>query len=213
VAWLAYIYCLANPETGQVRYVGKTNDPKKRIAAHLSNKAERARPKVCWIDSLIKKGLTPSMEVIEVVECESDADWQDAERFWIAYFKFLGFRLLNLDGGGLSGKKLSEETKIKISLNHGGLGTIRGHKVSAKRYIDRKLIAKGLPPSCERWSEGHLKKMSEKRKLRKEKPESNQKRSAALSGKSKTPEHAKNISEGQKKLNAQRRYLLEFSLV
>lgn len=51
------------------------------------------------------------MEIIEITD-----DWQSAERFYISYFRFLGFRLTNHDGGGNHGYTKSEETKRKIAI-------------------------------------------------------------------------------------------------
>lgn len=55
------------------------------------------------------------MEPIETISDSNDTDWQDTERFWISYLKFLGCKLTNGDIGGLSGTRHTEETKRKIS--------------------------------------------------------------------------------------------------
>jgi hypothetical protein len=55
------------------------------------------------------------MEILEELFNSDDVDWQEAERFWVAYLRFLGCRLTNLDGGGNSGKQVTEETRAKMS--------------------------------------------------------------------------------------------------
>lgn len=40
-----FIYTLSDPDTGLVRYIGKTNDIKKRFSKHLSNNSLSASTK------------------------------------------------------------------------------------------------------------------------------------------------------------------------
>lgn len=115
---LAYIYTLSNPITKEVRYVGKTNNPHSRFSAHLTDKQDTK--KTAWIRSLEKQGLKPEMEILEEMPHEPDSLWQEAERFYISYFRFLGMRLTNADDGGASGCKRDEETKKKISASNMG---------------------------------------------------------------------------------------------
>lgn len=89
----SFIYILCHPITGELRYVGKANNPRQRLSSHLGS--NHKVPVSNWIRSLKSKGLLPVMEVIE----ETD-DWMTAERFWICHLRFLGFRLLNLTEGG-----------------------------------------------------------------------------------------------------------------
>ena len=66
-----------------------------------------------WIQSLFKEGLRPVIEVVE--EFDSYEPLNEAECFWIAQFKALGFILTNLtDGGaGMNGVVQSTDTKNK----------------------------------------------------------------------------------------------------
>lgn len=90
-------YVLADPRDGQVRYVGVTWNPEKRLKGHLTN-AHSGRITKCkgWLRGLIDGGFKPVMHVIE----EGITDWDDAERFWIAYFRSIGADLTNGTDGG-----------------------------------------------------------------------------------------------------------------
>ncbi len=104
-----FIYGLCEPDTGYLRYVGKSNDPKKRFANHLCpiDKSHRTS----WIKNLKTRGLRPEMFIIEEIDRSS---WEEAERFWICYFKAIGCPLINatLGGDGVSG--VTEQTKEKL---------------------------------------------------------------------------------------------------
>lgn len=93
-----FIYGLCDPITQQLRYIGKANNPEVRCREHLS--ARFLRPKTHknhWIKSLLGQAVKPEPFVIE--EVPSDG-WQEAERFWIAYFRSIGADLTNLAPGG-----------------------------------------------------------------------------------------------------------------
>lgn len=91
-----YIYILQHPVTEDVRYVGKTNNPERRMRHHLSNQSKNGARIKNWIKSLKKNGLKPYMTVID----ETDNDWQELEMYWISQFKSWGFNLTNITSGG-----------------------------------------------------------------------------------------------------------------
>ncbi|GAB4477533.1 MAG: hypothetical protein Kow00124_20840 [Anaerolineae bacterium] len=93
VGKVTYIYALSDPDTGEVRYVGKTEDPRKRLGEHLSsptNDDMRA-----WLDTLKARGQQPAMEILEVV---TDGSWVQREARQIWRFRQMGYDLLNRDG-------------------------------------------------------------------------------------------------------------------
>ena len=142
-----YIYTLSDPESGFVRYVGKTCDLTQRFKAHCSQKTPTYTSK--WIFSLKKKNLLPVMEVVETLLNASDDEWQEAERFWIASFKQMEFRLTNLDEGGKNGKKPSLETRKKLSDSH------KGYKPSLEtRQKMKEALAKRTPETFEKIKQG-----------------------------------------------------------
>ena len=90
----------------------------KRLKLHLKDRKQTY--KSAWIDSLRDLGLIPKMEILEVIENSNDLDWQEVERFYIIYLRFLGFNLCNLDSGGRNGKTPGEETRRKMSARRKG---------------------------------------------------------------------------------------------
>lgn len=107
------IYCLIDPLTNDVKYVGKTEKSLEfRLHQHLIKK-DNTHVR-CWIKSLKKKFEVPIIELIEEV-CEND--WVFWEKFWICQFKCWGFKLTNLTlgGDGCNIRHHTEETKRKLS--------------------------------------------------------------------------------------------------
>lgn len=106
------IYSISCPNTGEVRYIGKSKDFKTRVRKHLSATLKTRTSK--WIHSLDKK---PIFDVIDEV---SEYNWQDAEKGYIRLFKSIGCTLYNHTIGGeggntMGGRKLTAEQCKKIS--------------------------------------------------------------------------------------------------
>lgn len=96
------IYALKCPVSGEVRYIGKANNPRKRLLSHMRDAKSRKTPVYSWLRSL---PAPPVMEVLEWVEPEG---WAEAERRLIALHR-LGGRLLNLADGGDAPKPTKEQ--------------------------------------------------------------------------------------------------------
>jgi len=118
------IYLLRHPLNKQVRYVGKSQYlPGRRLTAHIQDaKAGGTRPVANWIRGIVRHQLRPIIETIETVP--SDRDWAERERYWIAEYRRLGARLLNLTSGGegLAGHAFAgtkHAQKISASLRRG----------------------------------------------------------------------------------------------
>lgn len=139
-----YIYTLSDPFTNEIRYVGKTNDINKRLVDHCKKcNLKNNSYKNNWIELLLSKNKKPKIEILDEV---FDDEWQFLEKYWIEQLKQWGFNLTNMTSGGegkdnyicpietknkisksLSGqnhpnwgKKLSDTTKIKISMGNMG---------------------------------------------------------------------------------------------
>lgn len=106
-----YIYILQHPTTEYVRYVGKTNSPKRRLQHHLSNKNKNGAYINNWIRSLKNKGLKPLMTIID----ETEDNWQELEIYWIAQFKAWGFRLANVTLGGEGAYGAGQWNNVPVS--------------------------------------------------------------------------------------------------
>lgn len=132
-----YIYTLKDPTTNIIRYVGQTNDPKRRFNRHLYNSKifKDKRHISNWIRSLT---IIPIMDIIEI--CEYSIR-NDRENYWINYYINQGYDLCNSSKGGAGagignkncvGRVLSEETKSKMSKSRKGRKTTHGKGGSPK---------------------------------------------------------------------------------
>lgn len=113
---MVYIYLLKHPETMEVRYVGLTRFPVKRLhneinyphTKHLQN----------WVNSLKNLSLKPVMEIVEDAEeglaCE-------AEQRWISEMRARGSRLINFTNGGERGYKCSDDYRSALSASMKGI--------------------------------------------------------------------------------------------
>ena len=110
------IYTLSDPLSGNVRYVGKSVNGLKRARSHMYPKSLEKNRTRCgnWLRFLKKNGQTPLMEEVEVYE--NHEKLLEAEIFYIAYFRSLGFDLTNLTTGGegAPGRKKTPEEINKI---------------------------------------------------------------------------------------------------
>lgn len=95
---LTQIYVLIDPRTDNIRYVGKTNDIKRRLVKHIcESKLSTKSHKKAWINQLLKLNLKPIIEVVDVV---SIYEWEFWEQHYISLYKSWGFNLTNLTKGG-----------------------------------------------------------------------------------------------------------------
>lgn len=118
------IYGLCDPRTGCLRYIGKANRPKVRLYHHHCC-GPKKNHRTDWLNNLKNNGLKPEMFTLEEVE---ERDWQEAERFWISYFRSLmkGRKLSESHRLKLCGKIKSQETRDKIG------NAQRGRKASVE---------------------------------------------------------------------------------
>lgn len=182
-----FIYALIDPNTQQIRYIGKSNNPQKRLEQHFKEKVHTY--KTMWLKSLEGKGQTPEILILEEVLV---SQWQEREIHWIAFYREQGLDLANgTDGGdGVSGLIVSEATRRKIS--EGLTGKPRSEEA-------RKKISKTLQGHTH--SEETRLKISQKQ-VGKEgivlSKESRQKISSTLQGHTVSPETRQKISEAKK---------------
>lgn len=111
---------MADPRTGEIRYVGVTFRGMRRLAEHISRTRSGGRCyRECWIRSLLNVGLKPTYQV---VQSGCGDGWQEAERSLIAEFR-RSHRLVNLtDGGeGLPGYIPTPELRRKWSAMRKGV--------------------------------------------------------------------------------------------
>lgn len=113
------IYALCDPDTGEIRYIGKSKNSMKRFKEHLSDISLRDNHrKNNWIKSLMKRGKIPNVKIIQKID--RDNQLNQAEIYWIKYFKKHGYNLTNMtdggDGGYTGGEGLGAKPVIAINI-------------------------------------------------------------------------------------------------
>lgn len=107
---MPFIYTLIDPTTNEIRYVGKANNPDKRLSAHVYNSSYKSNPhKFNWIRKLRRQGLKPIMHVIEIC---AESEWKQREQYWIARYRKSNHKLLNISIGGDAGD-ISPEGRLR----------------------------------------------------------------------------------------------------
>lgn len=110
-----YIYALVHPETKEIRYIGKSNNPKKRLWEHHQlSRLKSQTHKNNWIKSLLKQGLRAEFIILE--EC-NETNWKEREKFYIKQTPNL---TNTVDGGSGEFRKsyapeITDEIRQKIS--------------------------------------------------------------------------------------------------
>lgn len=117
---VVYGYC--EPETGELRYVGKTERYLSvRHAQHRIQALKKVDGKYArnshfdkWLRKWLVLGVDPAPFVIEQADKESLVE---LELYFISYFRYLGCRLVNhtVGGEGCDGYKHGPEARAKIS--------------------------------------------------------------------------------------------------
>lgn len=123
-----FLYTLNCPKTGEIRYVGKADNPFVRYYMHLREwrwaKNRKTNHRNTWIKSLHAEGLVPHMELLDEVPM---SQWEFWEREYIRVFRAIGVNLTNGSDGGecgprmcgpanpMFGRTLTHRTGVKLS--------------------------------------------------------------------------------------------------
>lgn len=175
-----FIYALVDPNTQQIRYVGKSNDPQVRLYRHFREKGNTY--KVKWLQSLKEKGQTPEILILEEVHV---SQWQERESYWISFYRAQGLDLANgTDGGdGIHGMKHTPEARAKISEAGKGNQYSKGRKHPPEEIARRAASMKGHEVS-----EETREKISASKRGKPRSPETIAKMSASLTGRKQSAE-------------------------
>lgn len=169
---VTFIYALCEPDssTSTIRYIGKTDNPASRVAKHVCEARSGDKThRLCWIRSLMARGLRPKLVVLRAV---SKKDWPEWEKSYIEAAIALGLRLTNANMGGEGGQSPSQETREKMSRAKVGKPFSVAHKSaisrsklgkrqSATHRANNSAARTGKPLSeehCEKSSLGHQKR-------------------------------------------------------
>lgn len=169
------IYVLKDPNTLEIRYVGKTvRSLSRRLGNHVANAKGHKHNKHLshWILKLLTEGKRPIIEMIE--ECDHTI-WQEREKFWISQYS----NLINLTegGDGCEGFLHDEATKEKCRLANLG----KKHTDEFKKNMSKRLKGVSL-------TEEHKAHIGDANRGRKASLETRKKLSEAHKGHYPTPE-------------------------
>jgi len=124
-----FIYGLFSP-SGELRYVGKTlRTLGRRLHQHFwACSLAKDNHRNSWLKSLLAQGQRPEIQLIQKLNTVSDLN--EAEKYWIGFFRSQGCDLVNGTNGGDGGATMT-----------GKIGYWRGKKFSAEH---RQAISEGL---------------------------------------------------------------------
>jgi hypothetical protein len=131
------IYKLLDPDTHEVKYIGKTIQTlKKRLSGHITKaKYSRSSYVSCWIYSLLEVGKKPIIELIE--ECDN---WIEREQYYIAMFPNLCNHSIGGESGTL-GYVMTKEHKNKISSTLKGVSRPENVKLQISNSHKGKIVS------------------------------------------------------------------------
>jgi predicted DNA-binding protein YlxM (UPF0122 family) len=130
-----YIYGISH--RGLIRYIGKSNNPRRRLYQHINEKSNKH--KYNWLNNIIKNNDRPTIEIIDEVPEE---EWEFWEQYWISQFKTWGFKLINATNGGdgSNGYKHSEKSKRKMRRSKLGTKLPQEQRDKISKSVKQKFI-------------------------------------------------------------------------
>lgn len=130
------IYKLIDPISNEIRYIGLTsNSLKQRLKSHLSDSGKTH--KCNWIRKLKYQGLKPIIEPVE----ENISSLEDCclrEIYYISYYRNIGCNLTNSSSGGYINYKVSDETRLKMSISAKNRSFKLVFSEETKNYLSEK---------------------------------------------------------------------------
>ena len=187
-----WIYALADA-TG-IRYVGKSDNPRRRLVEHLRDSDDNHRTR--WLRKLRRESEEPQLQRLAEVPV---AEWAFWETFFIWFFASTGASLVNSTTGGKGGWNASEEMRRKRSEamrgeSHHLYGKTRSPEVRAA--ISRALSGSNHPLFGKTLPDKHRRAISEGNKGRIVTKETRVKISKTLTGRKRkplSPEHREKL--------------------
>jgi hypothetical protein len=110
------IYGLVDPFTKELRYIGKSCSGLIRPRNHFKpSELCHKTHKVHWIKSVLSQNKKPEIVIIEQHDNPELLD--EAEQFWIEYYKSIGSRLTNSTNGGKGTLGLIQKDSTKVLMS------------------------------------------------------------------------------------------------
>lgn len=203
---MIYIYGLVDPRNDEIRYIGASKNPRKRLIEHIRDTKRNYR--VIWINKLKRENLLPGIIIIE--EC-TEENWQERERYLISFYRNQNARLTNLTDGGDGVVNPVQWVRNKMSLSAKGNKNASGTVHSEESKINQRIfmLGKTSPAKGKHHSEESNRKSSESHKgqvawnkgkkgVQVWTKESKEKSSKSHRGRKKSPETIVNMITAQK---------------
>lgn len=134
-----YIYELLCPLSGDVRYIGKAENPDRRFKRHLVDSALMKSYTNRWIAGLLRRGLKPVMRL--AVKISDHENWQQIERECIALGFALSLPLTNTSAGGEGALIVDPEVEAKriesVRRSWSSPAVRRKQSVRAREFMNR----------------------------------------------------------------------------
>ena len=92
-----FIYALCEPGTQTIRYIGKSDNPKKRLGEHTHPRKKIRTHLTNWVSKVLSECQVPSLLILKEVPGN---EWEWWERSYIQNARMLGFNLVNMAEGG-----------------------------------------------------------------------------------------------------------------
>ncbi len=124
------VYALADPDTDRIHYVGSSKHPHERLIQHRSENKNtpRSTEKGRWWASLLDRGLSPNLIILEEVAESTDIRRRlDIENMWARRLLERGEPLTNFTGAGVG--------RAEVVLDVVGLIAIK--KIEDRYGLDR----------------------------------------------------------------------------
>jgi hypothetical protein len=106
----AWVYALIDPRDNQVKYIGKSINPKARLREHILKCNKERTKKGNWVKKLLSLSLEPQMKLLKEAQHTEIPYW---EEHYIKHYKFDGITLLNYDDKGIGTAKVRTKETIE----------------------------------------------------------------------------------------------------
>ena len=111
---ITYIYALMDGL--KIKYIGKSDDPNKRLIYHVRYGKKIKNHKQNWVNKMIRENKKISLIILEVVPYEI---WEEREMYWIAKYCLKNLVNGTVGGNGGDGQKyinfVTRDKNLKIT--------------------------------------------------------------------------------------------------
>ena len=141
----SYIYCLKDPNTLAIRYIGQTLNIKSRLSLHIHGSKTQSKKE--WIESLKIENKKPIIEVME--QCDQSIS-TDRERHHISRAMQENIILLNHNspGGGNRNSSNNKRKNISYTLDEKNIEDLA--KAATKLKVSASWLLNDILSKCKK---------------------------------------------------------------